>query len=124
MDGLSGFIFMVNLEASQARMLRRYLMKKVPSLYKTKVQRLGRLAGFNFNGFSLIWGQVGRLAGGQRRTGSALSGGRFCQYKSRDEERSLRRGGRRILPDQSMDLSTPSNIYIWKLKCVCLILNK
>ena len=33
-------------------------------------------------------------------TESALSGGRFCQYTYRDEERRLRRGGRRIAPGQ------------------------
>ena len=32
-------------------------------------------------------------------TAGAFSGARFCQYKFRDEERSLRRGGRRIARD-------------------------
>ena len=35
-------------------------------------------------------------------TTGAFSGGRFCQYKLREEERSLRRGGRRIAPRNSV----------------------
>ena len=35
-----------------------------------------------------------------KRTAGAFSGGRFCQYILRIKERSLRRGGRRVLRDQ------------------------
>ena len=62
--------------------------------------------------FKIFWG-LGCLPGlprlifiarpavwsGRRMMGSALSGGRLCQYKLRDEERSLRRGGRRVARD-------------------------
>ena len=33
----------------------------------------------------------------RRMTAGAFSGGRFRQYKLREEERSLRRGGRRVM---------------------------
>ena len=50
-------------------------------------------------------------------TGSALSGGCFCEYKLWDEERSLRRGERQVLPDSAVGvfflLFKSMNIYIY-----------
>ena len=51
-------------------------------------------------------------------TESALSGGRFCLYKLKDEERSLRRRGRRIARRQRVGgfFGRSGTLYIRKLR--------
>ena len=53
-----------------------------------------------FSLFFMLLTNACRRWASRRMRGSALRGGRFCQYILRDEERSLRRGGRCPLPDQ------------------------
>ena len=68
------------------------------TLWRGRRMTAGAFGGGRFRQYKLREEERSLRRGGRRMTAGAFSGGRFCQYKFRDEERSLRRGGRRITP--------------------------